>query len=78
MASIKSIIKDMNMGKIPKNTKDLHVDGNDVISAIGKEGPEVGFILRKFIVDALMDRFNWKEEEASLGHLARLVLDTIP
>lgn len=68
----KHIISDMKCRSIPMYKSELNISGDDIIAA-GISGPKVGKILEQFIRDALMLRFDWKNENDSLKHLAKII-----
>lgn len=72
---VNEIILQMRLNKIPKNLKDIAIDGDDVqrLSNYSAKGPEVGLILEKVLRDALMNEFDWGDREKSLLYLKDLL-----
>jgi len=67
------IVLDMRTMKIPMNPKDVPVDGDEVQAIFGiPKGEEVGKILERVRRDALMNKFNWKDKEATLDYVSKL------
>lgn len=71
---IEDIVLKMRLCQIPINLQDLEVNGEDILRMHPKiKGEKIGIILEQMLKDAFMDRFNWKDREASLRHLERIV-----
>lgn len=75
---ISEIVLKMRLCQIPINLQDVAISGNDIIRMSSKiKGEEIGQILEKVLRDALMNRFNWKDREASLNHLEHIIFGKI-
>lgn len=69
---VDSIMFKMSQGILPLSSKDISLNGLDVIAKIGKKGPEVGEFLEVVERAALMKRFDFKERENCLDFLNQL------
>jgi hypothetical protein len=71
---ISEIVLKMRLCQIPLNLQDVAINGDDIIQMSPKiKGEEIGLILEKTLRDALMNRFNWKDREASLKYLEEII-----
>ncbi len=69
---VDEIIFKMRQRILPLTSKDILLNGEDVIKKIGKEGPEVGVVLKEVQKAALMNKFNFKTRETCLDFLDKL------
>ena len=73
---VNNIIKMMRDEIIPMKASDIQVNGNDVISMMPSlEGEKIGEILKTLHKHALMETFDWKNREASLKALSKIILN---
>jgi hypothetical protein len=74
---VDDIVLQMRLAKIPKSLRDVMINGDDVIAMSRGElkGGEIGNVLDKVLRDALMNRFNWKDRNESMKHLAKIIYD---
>jgi len=71
---VDEIVLDMRTNKIPMTKDDILITGDDIMAMSGlKAGPEVGLLKDKVILDALMNRFNWKDRDDSIEYLSNLL-----
>ena len=68
----KDIIKEMEKGKIPKDFKDIQVNGDEIMSLLNVKGEVVGDLIDAMRKDALMNKYDWKSKEATIEHLLKI------
>lgn len=68
----KKVIAEMKAGKIPMKEGDIPVNGNDIMDIFGVEDEEVGNIKNFMYKEALMNKFDWKNKEATIKYLESL------
>jgi len=71
---VDDIVLEMRLKKIPMIEEDIAIGGDD-IKNIGniEEGPEIGKIKNRILRDALMNKFNWKDRNASINYLSNIL-----
>ncbi len=71
---VDDIVLEMRLKKIPMIEEDIVIGGDD-IKNIGniEEGPEIGKIKNRILRDALMNKFNWKDRNASINYLSNIL-----
>jgi hypothetical protein len=62
----------MKAGKIPMKEGDISVNGNDIMNLFSAKNEEVGKIKNRMYYDALMNKYNWKNRNATIKYLKLL------
>jgi hypothetical protein len=63
------IINMMKKHEIPMKIGDIPVNGNDLMELFPISGTEVGDIINFMYKEALMNKFNWKDKNATIKYL---------
>ena len=70
--AVHEVIDMMKAGKIPMKEGDISVNGNDIMNLFSAKNEEVGKIKNRMYYDALMNKYNWKNRNATIEYLKLL------